>query len=179
MVENSTSEGKKYLEFLKTRRSIRIFKPEPVPDDLIFEILDVARFAPSAKNMQPWEFIVVKNKELLENLSRIHRWAKPVSNAPVAIVVICDKELAPISYQVDCANAAMYIMLAAHALGLGTVWIQTLRNVKEIQKILNIPSSKIPIAIIAMGWPAEKPEPKPRKQLKEIVHENLYSTPLT
>ena len=153
-----------------------MFKLEPVPGNLVFKILNVARFAPSAENMQPWEFIVVKNKELLENLSRIHRWAKIAS---AAIVVICDKELAPISYQADCANAAMYIMLAAHALGLGTVWIQTLRNVKEVQKILNIPSSKIPIAIIAMGWPAEKPEPKPRKQLKEIVHENLYSTPLT
>ena len=176
MVKNAVSESEEYLEFLKTRRSIRVFKPRTVPDNLLYRILNVARFAPSAKNMQPWEFIIVRKRELLEKLSRIHRWAKPISNAPVAIVVICDKELAPVSYQVDCANAAMYIMLAAHALGLGTVWIQSLRNVREIQEILNIPPNKIPIAIIALGWPAEKPEPKPRKSLEEIVHEDLYSS---
>lgn len=165
-----------YLEFLRTRRSIRIFKPKPISDELVMKILDVARFAPSAKNKQPWEFIVVKRKDLLNRLSKIHVSAKPIAKAPLAIVVICDKKLSPISYQVDCANAAMYIMLAAHALNLGTVWIQSLRNIEEIQKILNIPPNKIPIAIIAMGWPAEKPKSKPRKQLKEIVHENTYFT---
>lgn len=164
-----------YLEFLRTRRSIRIFKPEPVSDELIMKILDVARFAPSAKNNQPWEFIVVKRKDILDQLSRIHRWAKPIARAPLAIVVICDKKLSPISYHVDCANAAIYIMLAAHALGLGTVWIQSLRNIEEIQKILSIPSNKVPIAIIPVGWPAEKPEPRPRKPLNKLVHENTYS----
>jgi len=164
-----------YLKFLRTRRSIRIFKPEPISDELIMKILDVARFAPSAKNKQPWEFIVVKRKDLLDRLSKIHRSAKPIARAPLAIVVICDKRLSPISYQVDCANTAMYIMLAAHALGLGTVWVQALRNIEEIQKILNIPSNKVPIAIIAVGWPAEKPEPRPRKPLNELVHENTYS----
>ncbi len=168
MVENE------FLRFLLTRRSIRKFKKKPVDLNLVLKILDVARYAPSAKNFQPWEFIIVTNREIKDRLAQIHRWASPIRKAPLAIVVICDKNVSPISYQVECANAAMYIMLAAHALGLGTVWIQALRNVSEIQELLKIPKEKIPVAILAMGWPDEKPEPRPRKPLKEIVYENLY-----
>jgi nitroreductase len=79
---------------------------------------------------------------------------------------------------VDCANATMYIMLAAHALGLGTVWIQTLRNVEDIQKILNLPSSYIPVALLAIGYPDESPAPKPRKSLEEIAYLNMFGNPL-
>ncbi len=68
----------------------------------------------------------------------------------------------------------MYIMLAAHALGLGTVWIQSLRNVEEIQEILKLPEKLIPVAILAVGWPDESPNPKKRKELKEIVHLDRY-----
>jgi len=167
-----------FLKFLLTRRSIRKFKKKPVDLNLILKILDVARYAPSAKNSQPWEFIVVTNEAVRERLSRIHMWASPIRKAPIAIVVVCDKNASPTSYHVDCANATMYIMLAAHALGLGTVWIQTLRNVNEIKEILKIPEGKIPIAILALGWPDEKPEPKPRKRLEEIVYMNTYGNSL-
>ncbi|MCD6114019.1 MAG: nitroreductase family protein [Thermoprotei archaeon] len=167
-----------FLKFLLTRRSIRKFKKKPVDLNLVLKILDVARYAPSAKNSQPWEFIVVTDEAVRERLSRIHMWASPIRKAPIAIVVVCDKDASPTSYHVDCANATMYIMLAAHALGLGTVWIQTLRNIDEIKEILKIPEGKIPIAILALGWPDEKPEPKPRKRLEEIVYMNTYGNKL-
>ncbi|MEM3905002.1 MAG: nitroreductase family protein, partial [Sulfolobales archaeon] len=70
------------LNFLISRRSIRKFRPDPVPDELILKILDVARYAPSARNSQPWVFIVVKDPEVKRKLANVHVWAKPLENAP-------------------------------------------------------------------------------------------------
>ncbi|MGC9104501.1 MAG: nitroreductase family protein [Candidatus Methanodesulfokora sp.] len=161
------------LKLLLGRRSIRVFEDKEVSDGLIKRILDVARYAPSAKNSQPWEFVVVRDEEVRRKLASIHRYAYPPQRAPVAIAVLCNPELSPDSYLVDCANATIYLMLAAHALGLGTVWIQSLRNVKEINEILGS-EGRIPVALIALGWPAEKPEARPRRELKEIVYINRY-----
>jgi len=162
------------LNFLISRRSIRRFKPNPVPDELILKILDVARYAPSARNFQPWVFIVVKDPEVKKKLANVHLWAKPLENAPLGIVIACNTELSPESYQVDCANATMQVMLAAHALGLGTVWLQTLRNINEIQEIVGLPKNYVPVAMLALGYPDERPSPKKRKELKEIVYLNKY-----
>ncbi|PNV78285.1 MAG: nitroreductase, partial [Thermoproteota archaeon] len=115
----------------------------------------------------------VRDEEVRRKLASIHRYAYPLQRAPVAIAVLCNPELSPDSYLVDCANATIYLMLAAHALGLGTVWIQSLRNVKEINEILGS-EGRIPVALIALGWPAEKPEARPRRELKEIVYINRY-----
>jgi nitroreductase len=164
------------LNFLISRRSIRKFRPDPVPDELILKVLDVARYAPSARNSQPWVFIVVKDPEVKRKLANVHVWAKPLENAPVGIVVACNTEVSPESYQVDCANATMQIMLAAHALGLGTVWLQTLRNVSEIQGIVGLPKNYVPVAMLALGYPDERPSPKKRKELKEIVYLNRYGS---
>ena len=164
------------LNFLISRRSIRKFRPDPVPDELILKILDVARYAPSARNSQPWVFIVVKDPEVKRKLANVHVWAKPLENAPVGIVIACNTEVSPESYQVDCANATMQIMLAAHALGLGTVWLQTLRNVSEIQGIVGLPKNYVPVAMLALGYPDERPSPKKRKELKEIVYLNRYGS---
>jgi len=164
------------LNFLISRRSIRKFRPDPVPDELILKVLDVARYAPSARNSQPWVFIVVKDPEVKRKLANVHVWAKPLENAPVGIVVACNTEVSPESYQVDCANATMQIMLAAHALGLGTVWLQTLRNVSEIQGVVGLPKNYVPVAMLALGYPDERPSPKKRKELKEIVYLNRYGS---
>ncbi len=162
------------IEFLKSRRSIRKFKPEKPPLELILKVLDTARFAPSAKNSQPWEFIIIDDPEVKSKLAGIHVGARPLENAPMAIVVVSDKTKSPTSYLVDGANAVMYILLALHAVGLGGVWIQTLRDVEKIQEILGLPSEKIPVAIIALGYPDESPKPKPRRPLEELVHYNRY-----
>lgn len=164
------------LSFLKSRRSIRRFKPDPIPDELLLKILDVARYAPSARNSQPWTFIIVKDVEVKKKLASIHPWAKPLENAPVGIVIACNNEVSPESYQVDCANATMQLMLAAHAVGLGSVWLQTLRNVKEIQEVVGLPNNYVPIAMLALGIPDESPTAKKRKELKEIVYLNKYGS---
>lgn len=163
-----------YLEFLKSRRSIRRFKPEKPPMDLIMKAIDTARFAPSARNSQPWRFIIVDDSALKEKLASVHPAAMPLRNAPLGIVVVCHVDESPTSYALDCANATLYLLLAIHAVGLGAVWIQALRNIDEIRAILDIPERAIPVAIIAVGYPDESPPPKPRKPIDEIVFVNKY-----
>lgn len=167
-----------HLEFLKSRRSIRKFKETPPPVELVLKAVDVARFAPSAKNSQPWRFIIVDNQEVKSKLAKIHPHAKPLEKAPLAVVVACNIDESPASYMLDCSAATVYFLLAAHALGLGTVWIQTLRNIENIREVLGMPVSSVPVAIIAIGYPDEKPEPPPRKPLENVVYLNRYGQPL-
>ncbi len=175
---SSQIKSDEYLNFLLTRRSIRKFKPTAIDMGIIKKILDVARYAPSAGNRQPWIFIVVTDKGVKDKLAKIHRWAYPLESAPIGIVVACNRDVSPESYQVDCTCATMYIMFAAHALGLGTVWLQTLRNIEDVQKILDLPSNYIPVAMLAVGYPDEQPVAKIRKELKDIAFLNKYGASL-
>jgi len=175
--QQESQKSDEYINFILTRRSIRKFKDIPIDMNLIKRILDIARYAPSAGNRQPWIFIVVKDREIKEKLAKIHRWAYPLEEAPLGIVIACNKDISPDSYHVDCANATMYIMFAAHALGLGTVWLQTLRNIEDIQKILGLPGNYIPIAMLAIGYPDESPSAKNRKPLEEMVFLDRYGNP--
>lgn len=138
------------------------------------KIIDTARYAPSSGNSQPWRFIVVEDPEVKRKLSALHVGARPLLNAPLAVVVACVVDESPTSYLLDCANATMYFMLAAHALGLGTVWIQTLRNIEAIRSILELPANVIPVSVLAVGYPAENPPPRPRRSLDKIVYLNKY-----
>jgi nitroreductase len=164
------------VKLLLTRRSIRRFRDEEVPWSLVEEVLDAARYAPSAVNSQPWKFVVVTDRALLDRLAGIHAGALPLRRAPLGIVVVCDKSRSPKSYMLDCANATMYIMLAAHAHGLGTVSIQAIGYQDAIREILGIPEDREPVAVLAVGWPAEQPQPRPRRPLSEILHINRYGS---
>jgi len=157
------------LEPLLSRRSIRRFEDREVPDELLLKAVDVARQAPSARNSQPWHFVIIKDREKLEELSKIHVGAAPLRNAKAAIVVLADIEASPHSYVADAAIAATYLWLALHCLGLGAVWIQTLRNIEEVRAVVKAPGRYVPVAIFAVGYPAERPSAKPRKPLKEVL----------
>ena len=140
--------------------------------------IDVARYAPSAKNTQPWRVIIVKDRELLDKLSGIHSGALPLRGAKLALVVLADKTESPTSYLVDASLFAMYLWLALHCMGLGAVWIQTLRDTETIRRILEVPEECVPVGILAVGWPAEKPSPKPRRSIEEIVFIDRYGVKL-
>jgi len=167
------------LDLLISRRSVRKYRPEPVPRDLIIKVLDVARWAPSAKNLQPWEFIVIDDRDVLKKLSEISPSTRPIGNASVAIAVIVDPSKEPLTHQIDGACVTMYILLAAHALGLGAVWVNALRYKDEVRGILGVPTDKLPLSIVAIGWPAESPTPKPRKSLNEVTYVNYYGNRLS
>lgn len=162
------------IEALLKRRSIRVFKDAEVPLEMVLKAVEVARYAPSAGNRQPWRFIVIRDRKRIEDLAKTLRYSRPLMNAKVAVLVLANKEESPTSYMVDASLAAMYFWLALHCMGLGAVWIQTLRNINELLEFVNAPQDYVPIALFAIGWPAEQPEPRERKQLSEITYLEKY-----
>ncbi|MFH0748650.1 MAG: nitroreductase family protein [Candidatus Bathyarchaeota archaeon] len=154
-----------FRKVLEERRSIRKYKPDPIPDELITEILESARIAPSSSNRQPWHFIVVKDANKKKAFG-LREWAV---EAPAIIVGCVDTAVSPKWHLVDFAIAFEHIILAATNLGLGTCWMGRLEN-ESAKKILNIPENINVVAVTPLGYPDEKPEPKGRKTLSEIVH---------
>lgn len=191
--------------FLQTRRSIRRFKPDPVPDSVIERILTTATFAPSAHNRQPWRFTVtsdLKSKTKLadamaaefqhdleadaispdEIKRKVARSRERIIGAPVVIILCVDmtdmdmypdarrKKAEYIMATQSTANAGMQMLLAAHAEGLGSVWVCSPLFVGEIvQTVLNLPTSWEPQAMYFLGYPAETPTVRERKSIKEIT----------
>ena len=166
------------LEAIKGRRSIRAFKSEDVPPEIVEKLIDAARWAPSAGNIQPWEFIIVRNPEIKRNLAKAALNQSFIEEAPVVIVVCADEIRSSQGYGVrgktlyciqDTAAATQNIHLAAYSLGLGTCWVGAF-NEEEARKILEIPEGVRPVAIIPVGYPAEKPSARNRRPLNQIIH---------
>jgi nitroreductase len=173
-----------------TRRSVRSFIKRNVPPDLIAEILDSASKAPSASNGRPWEFIIVKDQKvkdrigylgarsLYERKKRKLKQAKEkfamVAEAPVYIVIACDTKKSPIFWVHDGSAATQNILLAAHSLGLGAVWlgapVALTKHQNEIKKLLNLPRYVKIASIVALGYPKKMPGPRMVSDMKEMVH---------
>lgn len=152
------------MEAILTRRSIRKYTESAVPGDLIEEILEAAMAAPSAGNEQPWHFVVINKRELLDAIPRFHPHSKMLKHAPVAVLVCGDLSLEKHKgYWVqDCSAATQNLLLAAHALGLGAVWLGVFpreERVKGLSKLLGLPENIVPLALVSMGYAAEE---KPR-----------------
>lgn len=142
------------------RRSIRKYQERPVLGETVNLLLQAAMSAPSANNQQPWHFIVVTEPKLLEQLSKCNGGYTMLNKAPLAIVVCGEPKLAslPHFWPLDCAAATQNILLAAHAEGLGSVWLGAYpaeEHVAYIRQTLRIPSGIIPFSVIALGYPAE------------------------
>lgn len=170
------------FEAIKTRRSIRTFTNQEVSEIEIKKILDAARWAPSAGNVQPWIFVVVRNKEIKRKLAEAALNQFFIEEAPVVIVVCADRERSGMSYGSrgtdlyciqDTAAAAQNILLAAHALGLGACWVGAF-NEEEVRLILKAPREVRPVAIIPIGRPAEKPRIIFKRPLSEIVRHETF-----
>jgi len=170
------------FEAIKTRRSIRAFTREEVSDREIETILDAARWAPSAGNIQPWIFIVVKNPETKRRLSRAALDQFFIAEAPVVIVVCADQERSGMGYGTrgislyciqDTAAATQNLLLATHALGLGACWVGAFDE-EEVKLILRIPEGVRPVAIVPIGHPAEKPRMISKRSLSEIVRRETF-----
>ena len=166
------------LEAIKGRRSIRAFKSQAVSTEIVERLIDAARWAPSAGNIQPWEFIIVRNPEIKRNLAKAALNQSFIEEAPVVIVVCADEIRSSQGYGVrgktlyciqDTAAATQNIHLAAYSLGLGTCWVGAF-NEEEARKILGVPQGVRPVAIIPVGYPAEKPSARNRRPLNQIIH---------
>lgn len=158
------------------RRSIRKYTKEEVSKEHVIELLTAAMAAPSAGNGQPWEFIVIRNKQIFDRIMEVHPYSKMLDEASVAIVVCGNTEIERFKgYWVqDCSAATQNILLMANYLGLGAVWLgvyPTEERVEEIKNILEIPKHAIPLSIISIGYPAEEKLPENRYEESKIHFE--------
>ena len=163
------------MEAIKTRRSIRRFKETPVPENLLKEVLNTARLAPSADNAQPWRIIVIMDTELKLKLVAASNGQKFIAQAPVLLVVcgVPDEAFSTIggymnAHVIDAAVAIDHMTLAAHSLGLATCWIGSFREDK-VREVLGIPEDIRVIAMIPLGYPDEAPEKTPRRNLEDLI----------
>jgi nitroreductase len=178
-----------FKDVIKKRKSVRNYKDKTVEQEKINYILECARSAPSWRNSQCWDFIVINDKEKIKNITKastINRWLK---TTPV-IIVACGspKTSGKLNnteyYKVDVAIAMEHLVLAAADLGLGTCWIGAFKE-NKIKQILEIPDKVKIVALTPLGYPADKEKltgkilktiagSKKRKQLKEFVHYNKW-----
>jgi nitroreductase len=169
-----------FIKLVEQRHSVRKFSATPVEKEKLEVILEAARMAPSAVNFQPWHFIVLTEKEVLEKFYPVyHReWFR---TAPVVIVVLGDhrqawhrKEDGKDHTDIDIAIAVDHLTLAATELGLGTCWVCNF-HVSQVTDFFNLPSHLEPIALIPLGYPEEQAFPaKKRKGASEIIHWNTF-----
>ncbi|WP_291573273.1 nitroreductase family protein [Clostridium sp. UBA4548] len=155
------------MDSILKRRSIRKYKDLKVSDEIVEDLLKAAMAAPSAGNEQPWEFVVLRDKEIMKNITEVHPYSKMLLNSDVAIVVCGDekKEVFKGYWVQDCSAATENILLAAQDMGLGAVWLGVypiVDRVKKIQEILGLPTSVVPLSIVPIGYPDEEKTPEDR-----------------
>jgi len=170
------------LEAVKGRRSIRTFKNQDVAAEIVEKLVDAARQAPSAGNIQPWEFIIVRKPEIKRRLAEAALDQMFIEEAPVVIVVCANEVRSSQGYGVrgetlyciqDTAAAIQNIHLTAYSFRLGTCWVGAFRE-EETREILMIPYGIRPVAIIPIGYPAEVPTARSRRPLSQIVHYETF-----
>jgi nitroreductase len=162
---------------IKERFSIRKFEKTEVADKLIKEILDVARWAPSGLNNQPWKFIIIKDARIKEEVAKQTHYSRIILDAPLCIAVFLDKDEG-YNYvkDVQAVGAAIQnMLLAIHNLDLGGVWLGEILNKREeVERIINVPKNFELMAIVALGHPLEKKASRSRKPLSELVYLDTY-----
>ena len=158
------------LEAIRTRRSIRSFNAEKIPDQDIVKILEAARWAPSAGNRQPWTFIYVKDPQVLRMLKNCSPGF--YADAVAGIIIGIEKKSEKRGL-LDACFAAENMLLAAHALGIGSCPIVSF-NGEAIKKIIDAPENWEPVLVVSLGYPDKIPEPPPKKALSEIIYVDFF-----
>jgi nitroreductase len=149
------------LNVIYPRRSVREFTDEPVTDEQMENMLKAAMSAPSSQDLQPWHFIAVRKRKLLDKLAGVHKYAHALEQAPLAIVVCGDQEVSERHWVEDTCAATQNLLLAATALGLGGVWISLYPKSKHqeyARDLLDIPKHIGVLCAVALGHPAEQKE---------------------
>ena len=149
------------LDLLKQRRSIRKYTGETISDANIKTLLEAAMAAPSANNIQPWEFIVVRDRNLCQQLAETHTWSRMCADAPVVFVICGDEELSD-HWVEDTSAATENLLLAVTGLNLGAVWVGVYprpQREKHVKKVLNIPPNLRVLCLVPVGHPAESKPP--------------------
>lgn len=166
------------LETIKTRRSIRKFRTKSLSEEQINVLLEAAMYAPSARNTQSWHFIVIDDRDVLNKIPKIHPYADMLYEAPLAILICGDLhiEAIPEYNALNCAAATQNIMLAAHSIGLGSVWLGVYPRIERMEpliKLMELSENVIPISLLAIGYPNEE-VPQPVRFKKERIRKNKW-----
>ena len=171
------------LELIKTRGSIRRYTDKPLSQSDLLKILEAARVAQSAANRQPWQFIVVTNKEIKDNIADVAHFPnrpRQISIETAAAVIICLANPAISAnvgslngFLIDLAIAIENMVLTSWDLGIGSCWIGAF-NENDVKHLLNIPENLRVVSLLTLGYADELPKPKNRKSLEEIIHYDLY-----
>lgn len=168
------------MDAIKTRRSIRRYKPTPVPEEILKAVLNAARLAPSASNAQRWRIIVVTDEDAKLRLVASANGQKFLAQAPIVLVACAlPYEDSPASggytcsHVIDASIALDHVTLTAHSMGLGTCWVGWFREDK-IRDVLGIPEDVRVVAVTPLGYPDETPERPPRRNLEELVLRERY-----
>ncbi len=156
------------IDALKTRRSIRQYTDKPVPKDVIEDLIDCGRLATSARNVQPWEFIVVTDAGLRAEIASHVPNGPFIAEAPVCIVVVC---LDGMYYLEDGCNASQNIVVAAHAHGLGSCWVAGDKKPysETVRSLVGAPDTHKLVSMIAIGYSNSAPNPS-KRSLKDVLH---------
>lgn len=169
-----------FYDVIKKRRSVRKYRKDKIPEDVLKRILEAGRIAPSAKNIQPWKFIVIKDEEIKKKVAEACKKQLWMADADVIVCGCAIEEIAygkmggyMSSYPVDLAIAMDHIILAATNEGLGTCWIGAFDE-KEVKKVLNIPEDIRVVALTPIGYPAEEPKDRGRKTFEEVFTFEKY-----
>ena len=170
------------FETFAKRKSVRSYLEAPVPDEVLSKVMDTARLAPSAGNIQPWHFVIIREKEKRAKIAKGCKYGKFLSETPVVIIACGDKKASPRWHSVETSIALEHIVIAATALGLGTCWIGMF-NEEEIRKMIDLPKRFEIIALMALGYPSGKVDLgakllhaiRPRKKLEDIISKETYS----
>jgi nitroreductase len=168
------------LEIIRDRRSIRRYRRDPVPEETLSRVLEAARLAPSAKNLQPWRFIVVRDPATKAALAKASFDQVFMSEADIVIAACgLPREAYPRqgrfmnSWPIDLAIAVEHLVLQAAEEGLGTCWIGAFQE-SEAKVVLGVPDGVRVMAMTPLGWPAETPPPRERKATEKIVSYERY-----
>jgi nitroreductase len=171
----------RFLELARSRYSVRGYRPDPVPRDVLERLLEAARLSPSAANRQPWHMIVLDDPALIQQLKDVYPspWLR---QAPVVIILCLDPEAAWTRSQdgrkyveVDAAIAMDHLTLAAADEGLGTCWIAAFQ-VQPLRQLLGVPDEVEPFLIVPLGYPSTEPTSRQRKPMDQLVHWNSWPT---
>jgi nitroreductase len=165
------------MEAILSRRSIRRYTSQKLSDQLIKELLEAAMSAPSAGNEQPWHFIIIDDRKVLEQIPSFHPYSGMLREAPLAILICADLDLGNEGFLIQDGSAATEnLLIAAHAKGLGAVWLGIYplkERITGMRKLLAIPERILPLSLIAVGYPAER-IPREKRYQPSRIHTNQW-----
>jgi nitroreductase len=161
----------KVIEAITKRRSIRHFASREVEERKLNSALEAARWAPSSKNSQPWEFIIIKDRSALKVIAEESTYGKHIAHAPLAVAFVTDPSKSK-RHEVDGALATQNFSLAAWSLGLGTCWTGAM-NREKVKEVLGIPAEKNLLTVLPVGYPSEEGWAH-REEVDLLIHFEKY-----